>query len=387
MTFRPLRLLRHLIAALLLLMAAAIGGEVYLRTYRPPAPACICSRAVCATQSLLQPSATVHHELRRTASGTLQTDGRRTSIRTNSFGLRGAEPRVPAAAGVYRILLLGDDTVCGSDSAEDRTLPALLQRLLSGRSQQPIEVLNAGVPGDCPLLSLLRYEQELFRLQPDLVILHFDMSDVADDIFYRRFLTVRDGLRQCPHPSLQPAATPPAASSVVQALKQSATAAWLLTCSQLCSTRITDSHLSACGPEATFAWITDHPPDMRIQVRLALEPLAALQQSVQQHGGRLLVTTCPVVWQVVPADGFRELTARCRMTGSTPCHSQLPFDVLRQYCELNGIAFTDSTDAFRRFDAPERLFATSQPVPSTYGAAVYAREIAADLLTSLGNTQ
>lgn len=385
MRFRPLRTLRHVVAALLLLMAAAIGGEVYLRTRATPSVVSVCGRAFGNVQSLLQPSPVCHHEMRPGVSRRIVTGQHGVAWQINIMGCRGEEPTQPKPPGVYRILFLGDDTVCGVESDEKRTLPDLLERLLNGQSSIPVEVINAGLPGGCPLLSWLRYERELYRLKPDLVILHFDMTDVSDDMYYRRFLTSAEGLPGVVHPSAAPTGLPPSpAAGIVSTLKQSAAASWLLTATQHRAAMPSATSLNALAIERPLAWITDDPPDLRIQVRHALEPIAGLHQTVQNQGASMLVTTCPVVWQVTSAEAIPDLSDRCGMVGSTPYTSRLPFEVLRQYCRMADISFVDSSSSFLRMERPGRLFSKSAPIPSASGAALYARDIAALILPSLG---
>ena len=49
-----------------------------------------------------------------------------------------------------------------------------------------MEVVNAGVLSYCPLLEYLQYRHHLHILEPDLVVLNFDMSDVQDHMAYSR---------------------------------------------------------------------------------------------------------------------------------------------------------------------------------------------------------
>lgn len=131
-------------------------------------------------------------------------------------------------------------------------------------------------------------------------------------------------------------------------------------------------------------WIADSPPDLRIPVRHAIGPLSELNRLAAVGGFRFVVTTCPVLWQLRPASDAEQLSERCGIRGATPFRSELPFQVLRQYCTAEGILFCDSTPAFRSAPEGERLFSHEIPVPSDTGMALYAREIALFLLTSLG---
>jgi hypothetical protein len=95
---------------------------------------------------------------------------------------------LPKPAGVFRVICLGDETTLALDLPEEETYCARLQRYLQRRTGLEVEVVNAGLPGGCPLTSLLLLRHRLLGLQPDLVLLHLDASDVVDDRSVRPFL-------------------------------------------------------------------------------------------------------------------------------------------------------------------------------------------------------
>ncbi len=47
-------------------------------------------------------------------------------------------------------------------------------------------MLNAGVDSYAPVLSFIQLKRELTQLEPDLVILNLDVSDLAQESAYRR---------------------------------------------------------------------------------------------------------------------------------------------------------------------------------------------------------
>src|SRR4029453_17992017 len=103
---------------------------------------------------------------------------------TNSFGLRSAEVAVPKPAGTFRILLLGDSFTFGFRAADEMVFARKLEQRLRADGFLSVEVVNAGVLSYCPLLEYLQYRHQLHALEPDLVILNFDMSDVQDHLEY-----------------------------------------------------------------------------------------------------------------------------------------------------------------------------------------------------------
>lgn len=79
-------------------------------------------------------------------TGEQEVDGRTTSIRINSMGMRGPElgARKP---GELRVLVLGDSFVHGFGVAEEESFVALLQEKLNVELGVPVTVGNGGVSG------------------------------------------------------------------------------------------------------------------------------------------------------------------------------------------------------------------------------------------------
>ncbi len=376
MAFRPMTTLRHAVTAFVLLILALVVVEVGLRCGARPAMPLIALQCSVEDQSLLVASGVCHHELQRLLKTTHQASERSAShpIRVNSLGIRGEEPDVPASDGILRILLLGDDTICGTAVGEDETVAARLKQFLSRESTAGIEVINGGIPGYCPLLSWLKFEQDLAKLKSQLVILHVDMSDVADDAGYRSLLMTEKDHAVCTHSTLRLPTRPQPA--FMQFVTQSATASWLFARTREHGPKLLSDSTALSARESSLAWIADNQPDLRLQVRHALSPIESLQAAVEKSGGRLLVTTAPVLWQVLPAEEAPRLSARCGVSGVTPFRSRLPFEILSRFCEQSGIQYCDASPAFRGGSDAVKLFAADAPVLSRVGMALYAREIA-----------
>jgi hypothetical protein len=374
--------MKHLLAALLLLAAGLGVAEVWLQCQTSGRTSPVCSQVCVSTQQVLVPSQITHHELRRMStvfdSAACQDSGDKAFV-TNSYGLRGPEPSVPKDNSVYRILMLGDDTVLGSGLAAEDTVCRRLQLLLSERNTAQIEVINAGVPGYSPLLSVLQFEHELQRLQPDLVILHFDMSDVSDDSVYRRYLKTSQESSICTNPWLEYSRN--SGSVWQQVLQRSALA-------EFCHTKAVgilheEAAQSGSGSSAErYAWTLQSPPDLRVQIQHAFSPVTRLQQVLAARGTPLYVSTAPVFWQVVSPDLDAGLAARFGVYDSKPVDRDLPFQILDAFCRQKAITFCNPLAAFREFPESAELFDTrgSQVRLSRYGAALYARELARTLL-------
>ena len=100
----------------------------------------------------------------------------------NSRGLR-ADREYPYAKppGTVRIVSLGDSFTAGYEVDYDQTFSQVIERELS-RAGLEVEVLNAGVSGYSNAEALLYLERELFRYDPDLVMLSFFGNDLSDNI-------------------------------------------------------------------------------------------------------------------------------------------------------------------------------------------------------------
>jgi hypothetical protein len=105
--------------------------------------------------------------------------------RTNSLGLIGEEVAVKKPQNVFRILVLGDSFTEALQVEEGRNFCERLQYLLNKQSPNSkyshYEVLNAGISGYSPISEYLYFKKELFRLEPDLVILQLFPNDVFED--------------------------------------------------------------------------------------------------------------------------------------------------------------------------------------------------------------
>lgn len=374
----PRKPLRTAFTAMLVLGAALVAAEVWLRSGARPA-SIVCSQADRSIQSLLVPSETSHHGLRPGVELNLAMPSGAIRVTTNSFGCRGDEPESEPGAGTYRILMLGDDLLFGASVSQDRTVPERVQQFLSKKTSRTLEVINGGVPGYCPLLSLLQYQHHLKSLKPNLVILHVDMSDPDDDRVYRSLLKKdrdRDELT-CAHPLLRVPQKP--LPKIVDLLKGSAFFSRAMSCLRLDLPGLVALPCHSSG-QHRYNWIADYPEDLRLQVDHSLVPIRQLRDAVEASGAHLLVTTCPVLWQVTDGASAPQLTHACDIRGKAPFRSRFPFEILQAFCAREGIRFLDTSPEFMTREESEKLFSTDCPTLSSLGMALYARSISSFLL-------
>lgn len=184
----PRRLLFGAVLCALLTALSLVVLELWLRA---------------ATDHVLGVTAQIRGMYRVLDDGTLLTtpgwrgeqtvEGRTTSVRLDSLGMRGPERSDPRAPGERRVLVLGDSFVWGYGVAEDEAFPARVEALLT-RAGRPVRVGNAGAPGfglreQCAALGAVRE-----RFRPDVVVsCVYTGNDFEDET--RRYQTVVDGYR------------------------------------------------------------------------------------------------------------------------------------------------------------------------------------------------
>jgi len=114
---------------------------------------------------LLRPSATIH--------------GQRTTMRTNRYGLRGADFEPRARPGEKRVVLLGASTIMGTyASDDDRTSSARLEQRLRAVWPQT-RVINAGVAGLTVGDQVELFERKLVPLSPDVLVWYPGINDFS----------------------------------------------------------------------------------------------------------------------------------------------------------------------------------------------------------------
>lgn len=98
---------------------------------------------------------------------------------TNSDGFREMEFDSIRNSKKKKILILGDSFVAGVGSSGDSTWPALLQNYFN-QNLDSFQVINCGIPNSDPIFETKLYEDKLYKLQPNLVILSINYSDIND---------------------------------------------------------------------------------------------------------------------------------------------------------------------------------------------------------------
>jgi lysophospholipase L1-like esterase len=180
--------LKGLYLALVCLVIAGLGGEVFLRRERRLAERDAegyLSRSLYGNSWERQAAARplwrhgrVWEEYKPNAQLDVTVGEEHYSVRINSLGFRTREFQEKKPPGTLRVLCLGGSTTVGGRT-NDETYPAILERRLrEGHPRLPLEVLNLGVSGTASDHWLSRREK-LLGFEPDLVVDYGAINDLA----------------------------------------------------------------------------------------------------------------------------------------------------------------------------------------------------------------
>ena len=309
---------------------------------------------------------TVHHALRPGYTSP--------AVHINSFGLRSPEVAVPKPSGTVRILLLGDSFTFGLRVSDDETFGRRLEAALHGRyGAAPVEVVSAGVVSYCPLLEYLQYRHHLHVLEPDLVILNFDMSDVQDHMAYSRDAVVgSDGVPLfVTEPSLR--------NQSPSAMPRLLFFEWLGRRIQGARGRVesTLEGVPFVRDQDRYLWTFDSGPEWDMEARNAMAPIADLSRLLERDGIPLLLATYPQPWQVsATATSIPPIRDQYGVGRNTVHLNDRPFRKVAAFAAEHHVPFVSAVDVFRRDSNPDSLFLGNDFHFTPRGHQVYADVLA-----------
>ena len=349
----------------------------------------VCDHVCHTQQALLVPSPTVHHDnprldritigdvvYRFDAAGFRMTTPEESDLLTadSNTGSQHIPTTSRRTSSPLKIAVLGDERIFGTGLKDEDCLTSRLQWFLNSDPQAHVEVMNAAVPGYCPLLSLLKYRQDVREQSPDIVILHVDYSDIADDTIFRRYLKKHpDSGAACTHPDLKN--TTRQKNRLVELANQSKLA-------QFVKGQLGDSSIESPLRRMTeqYAWTMPNKTSesRSMQIRHALLPVAELAEEVEQQGGVLLISCSPLPWQVGTPAQFPHLQSQ--VPDSAWNSSNDAALLLQAMAQGLNLPFCNPTNQFAAFSQPQRLYQDNSVELSRFGALLYARELASFLL-------
>ncbi|MBI5471382.1 MAG: hypothetical protein HY961_03465, partial [Ignavibacteriae bacterium] len=135
----------------------------------------------------MQDDSLLHHRFVPNANGRYKTLEFDTDYKLNALGLRDHEYSLQKPPNTFRILMLGDSFTEGDGVMSHETFSKVLEaRLRKLPTTMRFEVINAGVPSYSSMLEYLYLKHYGLQLNPDVVMIHFDLSDIYDDIEYAK---------------------------------------------------------------------------------------------------------------------------------------------------------------------------------------------------------
>ena len=345
-----LTFVRRVVFAAFMLVLLACGAEVAVRTYEAASGGKVCysNDGVCGDPSRLTiPSWSFHQELRPMAEAKVECRDTHSEVevRTNSLGLRGSEIVIPKPRGTCRVIVLGDETIFAPETPVDEHFCTLLRERLQQNSNQTIEVVNAGIPGHCPLTEFLIFKQRLLSLQPDLVLLHFDWSDVSDDRQIRRRAVCDDEEipQACPHLKL-------ISSKNVRPQEvwrqQFRLFDWGLTALSFEWKQQIDRQkaISRDADTNPYAWLREERPGKNISFRNSVRPIEDMARLCRSVNVPFVLITSPKPWQVSEKCSCGEgVRLAAGVSQNAVFSNRAPFDVLARFADLSNIPFVDGS--------------------------------------------
>ena len=335
----------------------------------------------------------LHHRLKPN----LRTRVSGVEFNTNSLGLREREITRPKPAGVFRVLMLGDSFTEGAGLPVEATVAKRVESALNGHGcRTTVEVLNAGVASYSPILEYLQLKHLGLALQPDLVVLNFDMTDVHDD--WVRTAVARldaDGLpvavpgdRRLEAALLIPLVWKPAVFRFLdpiergmnrlvayQELRRSGIGQNLLG-----PLRLTPERAAILGlegdPQYDLEAITrdQDSPKLRAAWRLTERYIAATNRMARSHGAAFALVVYPHAQQVA-ADASPEGRRRHAL-GPGLFGSTRPFDILVELGRREGFPVLNLLALFRARERPnDPLFRADDIHHTRAGARVFAEGV------------
>jgi lysophospholipase L1-like esterase len=186
------RLFAWLAAALLAFGVATVVGEAVTRGLARRHEAVLWSGERKLLYNPFRPDAKLGWALRPDWTAVDEGPDYRVTVRTNALGMRGGPASEAPAAGVVRVLVVGDSFAFGHGVEDEQGFVRRLETRWRSEGR-PVEVLNAAVPGYGTDHHWIWLHESGFALRPDLVLLALCHNDV-DDLGWSRLELDPDGL-------------------------------------------------------------------------------------------------------------------------------------------------------------------------------------------------
>lgn len=122
----------------------------------------------------------LHHSFYPSCSGVIKVKEYTVPLQTNSIGLRNPEVG-NKHRGKIRVLIIGDSYAEGWGVAINDRFDTIARKILAKKGRNNIEIINAGIRNNSPLLELEYLYHHGILLHPDVVIQMYDVSSLYND--------------------------------------------------------------------------------------------------------------------------------------------------------------------------------------------------------------
>lgn len=315
---------------------------------------------------------TTHHAMRPAYEGPGDPRGL-PHVVTNSLGLRDEEPVLPKPEGVYRILFLGDSYTYGWKVTREESFVRVCGAMLGHSGGLEVEVVNGGVASYSPMLGFLSYRHHLHVVEPDLVVVQVDMSDVQDTHWLMpHVVRDADGVPLvCSEPSLvEPARDTPSLLSWRWLQRRFASAA--------ADPLAEDNPGIGNGARGRYLWTLDDGPTWEAEAADMLEPIRHLQDMLRPRGIGLVMATYPYPWQV-SATALGPRLREQLMVGDVVHRNDRPFRMMAAFADEHDLPFANALDTFRAHPDPDSLYLPDDPHWTPAGQRLYGEFLAREL--------
>lgn len=295
--------------------------------------------------------------------------------RVNNLGLRGEDTTREKPPGVYRILMLGDSFTMGKGVEDDETFSALLQKFFDTSDPvcgtESVEVLNGGVDSYAPVLEHLQLTRELASLEPDLVVLNLDVSDLVQETAYRQqAIFDSDGeVKAVPGNEATLLLNERIRNWIENNLYLTRLA--LFYTNQLMGYRDLTIRgvVEQANMETALHTLAEDPTDRTEQWRNIFDSLSRIQTFADEQGFEFLLTIYPWGHQVSDSEW---LPGRYMFIPRDATVSDASPRTVERLARENGIDFVSLFPAFRSYSGSEPLYFSYDPHWTTTGHQVMA---------------
>lgn len=256
--------------------------------------------------------------------------GQTSEVVMNSQGYRGPESQATGAAS--RVIIYGDSFIEAEYSQFANTFGEQLRQIATKELGKPVTVINAGANGYGPDQALLRMEQELPQVRPQLVILSvFADNDYGDLMRNKLFRLDDEGTltanawhrsAECQHPGMRGRYEPTLwklTRNAVRGLQseggvvESYMERWRLQCLAEFDEYITRGNsevhdLQADHYDADIG-LTPGVPSAKYKARLFSKVLERIAKTCRQYQTQLLVVIIPSPADLIPGYDFCAIDA------------------------------------------------------------------------------